>query len=199
MQIANSPTREKFPLSPKKITKKTCLGSCGCLFVLLFFFLLGGFSLSSEVNGKSYWGILTIIFLVLFALSVLINYFYQKWYFNVYYYDLGEDYIVIRKGPITPKEITIPYERVQDVYMDQDIIDRIMGLYDVHLSSATFSSGMEAHIDGLERTAADGLKQVLLQTVSSKINRHRGQNNALPPSNDVLSDKEPDVTKPADK
>jgi len=109
---------------------------------------------------------------ILFLCVVIaLTYFYQQWYFAVYFYDLTADYIVIRKGPITPREITIPYERIQDVYMDQDILDRIMGLYDVHLSSATASSGMAAHIDGLEKTAADGLRAQLLETVSRKIGK----------------------------
>ena len=37
-----------------------------------------------------------------------------------------------------------------------------MGLYDVHLSSATATSGMEAHIDGVDKHAAEGLKSFLL-------------------------------------
>ena len=114
----------------------------------------------------------TIIFILVIAgTTILINYLYQKWYFDTYYYDLHPDYIVIRKDPITPREITIPYERIQDVYVDQDLFDRMFGLFDVHLSSATISSGMEAHIDGLEKPAADGLRAALLQIVGQRISK----------------------------
>src|SRR3989344_2443062 len=119
------------------------------------------------------------VLILIFFVIALIIYLYQQWYYNVYYYNLTPDFIVIKKGPITPREITIPYERVQDVYVDQDIFDRIFGLYDVHLSSATISSGMEAHIDGVEKTAADGLRSLLLQRVSEKIGKNR---NASPPA-----------------
>lgn len=81
------------------------------------------------------------------------------------------DYLVIKKGPITPKEITIPWERIQDVYVDQDIFDRIFGLYDVHLSTATFTSGMQAHIDGVEKEAADGLREELLEKIKNRISK----------------------------
>ncbi len=37
-----------------------------------------------------------------------------------------------------------------------------MGLYDVHIASATAASAIEAHIDGVEKVAADGLKDLLL-------------------------------------
>lgn len=57
------------------------------------------------------------------------------------------------------------------MYVDQDIWDRIFGIYDVHLSSATISSGMEAHIDGLEKPAADGIRAVLLQIIGERISK----------------------------
>lgn len=104
----------------------------------------------------------------------VLAFLYQRWYFAVYFYDLTPDYIVIRKNPITPKEITIPYERVQDVYMDQDLLDRFFGLYDVHLSSATVASGMEAKIDGVEKEAANGLRNLLLQKVQERISKKQG-------------------------
>ena len=125
-------------------------------------------------NGPVSALIVTLVGLsIVLLLIVFLTYLYQKWYFSVYYYDLGKDYIVIKKGPITPQEITIPYERVQDVYVDQDLLDRLFGLYDVHLSSATISSGMEAHIDGVEKNAADGLKAMLLATVSERISKKK--------------------------
>lgn len=107
---------------------------------------------------------------------ILLNYLYQRWYFAVYFYDLTPDFIRIRKGPITPREITIPYERIQDVYVDQDLLDRIFGLYDVHLSTATISSGMEAHIDGVEKQAAEGLRTIILETIKQKISKNKVEN-----------------------
>lgn len=103
-------------------------------------------------------GLVTVVMFSFLFFIVPFTYLYQKWYYNFYYYDLTPDYIVIRKNPITPREITIPYERIQDVYVDQDLLDRIFGLFDVHLSSATVSSGIEAHIDEVEKQAADGLR-----------------------------------------
>lgn len=126
---------------------------------------------SAESVGLSIFGLLGL--LILIGLLVAIVYCYQRWYYEVYFYDLTPDYIVIRKGPITPHEITIPYERVQDIYVYQDILDRLFGIYDVHLSSATISSGMAAHIDGVEKPAADGLRDLLMKTVNERICKNR--------------------------
>jgi putative membrane protein len=174
MNLAMSPTREKYPLSHRKIIKKTV--SSTIAFVLLLgvvwiITLVIGFSMPEDTGtiiGISTLGLLALLILIIGAV-----YLYQRWYFAVYFYDLTNDYIVIRKGPITPSEITIPYERIQDVYVDQDLLDRIFGIYDVHLSSATVSSGIEAHIDGVEKAAADGLRATLLQTVQERISKHR--------------------------
>lgn len=181
MQIAQSRTRQEFPLSRKKITKKTVSSGIvwGILSVIAYFVL--SVAVCSDAEGLKICGgnllpvdsFGTLGILGLFILITSVNYFYQCWYFSVYYYDLTSDYIIIKKGPITPQEITIPYERVQDVYVDQDIWDRIFGIYDVHLSSATMSSAMEAHIDGVDKVAAEGLKLELLKTVNDRISRKK--------------------------
>lgn len=174
MAIAMSKTREQFPLSTKKVLKKTVAGTLVWAILLLVIYGISAFFLISVAQSiGSYFGIVTFGIFGLLFLIVVITYLYQQWYYNVYFYDLTSDYIVIKKGPITPREITIPYERIQDVYVDQDLLDRFFGLYDVHLSSATISSGMEAHIDGVEKPAADGLRAMLLQTVSERISKNR--------------------------
>lgn len=191
MNISMSKTREQFPLSPKKIIKKT-IGSMIVWFIslIIIYIFLIVFIMSSRSSVPIIASIsslmpVTIIILGLFFLIFFATYIYQRWYFKVYFYDLTESFIIIKKGVITPIEITIPYERVQDIYVDQDIFDRIFGLYDVHLSSATISSGIEAHIDGLENSDAMGIREVLLKTVSKKISKRinipqKAANNQIP-------------------
>jgi len=177
MKIAYSKTREQFPLSYKKIIKKTISSTIAITILLVVIF---GFLVVTLASiGQKAIGLLGIITFGMFGflfLFILLTYLYQRWYFAVYFYDLTPDFIQIKKGPITPREITVPYERIQDVYVDQDLLDRIFGLYDVHISSATISSGMEAHIDGVEKQAAEGLRNIILQTVQQKISKSRGEN-----------------------
>ncbi len=179
MAIAMSKTREQYPLSPKKVLKKTIASTISWVIFLLVVYGGAAFIFIQLAIGN-YFGLVTIATFGFLFVTILPTYFYQRWYYNVYFYDLTPNYIVIRKGPITPREITIPYERIQDVYVDQDLLDRIFGIYDVHLSSATATSGMEAHIDGVEKQAADGLRAFLLQTVSTRISKS-SQNIPKPP------------------
>lgn len=173
MQTAMSKTRERYPLSTKKVLKKTIAATFAWLIPLgiIYVALTVTFVNNSPEQAGRYMVLAAVIIFVLFLLALILNYLYQMWYYAVYYYDLHDDYIVIRKGPITPREITIPYERIQDVYVDQDLLDRIFGLYDVHLSSATAASGISAHIDGVEKAAADGLRGELLRIVGTRISK----------------------------
>lgn len=184
--MAMSKTREQFPLCPSKPIKKTLGGMIVWLITWIFIIvpMIFGIILNSQnSNGLSFWLSLILLgWIVLTLIIFVITYIYERWYYEVYYYDLNDNFIVIRKGVVTPREISIPYERVQDVYVDQDILDRLFNMYDVHLSSATISSGMEAHIDGVEKPAADGLRELLLKTIHERISK-TASTTAIPPQN----------------
>ncbi len=94
---------------------------------------------------------------------VIVSYaFYIRAYIRRYYYDGNDQFLTIKKGVFAPTEIHMQYQKIQDVYVDQDLLDRMMGLYDVHIASATVTSGIEARIDGVDVHGAEGLKNFLL-------------------------------------
>lgn len=168
MKTVTSKTKEQYPLSPKKIIKKTITGKA-TLFAIGYFLMMMIISFSTPRFGTGFF----ITGLLITAVVIGLNYLYQRWYIAVYFYDLNDNFIIIRKGPITSHEIIVPYERIQDVYVDQDVVDRILGLYDVHLSTATVSSAVEAKIDGVEKEAAEGLRTLLLDAVEKKMGKKK--------------------------
>jgi len=175
MKIALTQTREKFPLSSKKPLKKTVYKAVTRLFVIL---VLAGIAIPLMLSKPQITTILLIV-APIYIISLIIEYIYQTWYYQTYYYELTQSFIIIKKGVIAKKEISIPYERIQDVYVNQDVLDRIFGLYDVHVSTVTITSGMEAHIDGVEKEAAQGLRNLILNTTRKKIGK-QGQSTATP-------------------
>lgn len=162
-----SAIQKKYPLSPKKPFKKT-------VKQLFFLFLLIGFVsaylLSILITRFQEFTIERGVLWIIGLLGVLpvIVFLYQLWYYKTYFYDLTDDFVIIKKGPIAPLEITIPYERIQDIYIEQDIFDRFFGLYDVHISSATMTSGGLAHIDGVNKDSAHALRALILKKVKEK-------------------------------
>jgi len=103
----------------------------------------------------------------IFFLAEIVYSIYVKIYIDRYYYDCGDNFITIKKGVFAPTEIHVQYQKIQDVYVDQDILDRIFGIYDVHIASATVTSGIEAHIDGVNPDVAEKLKNLILNKINN--------------------------------
>lgn len=104
---------------------------------------------------------------ILFVLFPLIEWVYQREYYKKYFYDIREDFLIIKKGVITPTETILPYDKLQDVYVDQDIFDRFFSLYDVHVSTATVMSGIQAHIDGVNKENGQLFRKIILENIQS--------------------------------
>lgn len=164
--------QEQIPLSPKKFLKKILekfFPWAIIFFVLeigLIFFVYFGVDEGHFLHiGFLVWSFLVMILILVLA---FIPYaIYVRAYIRSYFYDANENFITIRKGVFAPTEIHVQFQKIQDVYVDQDIIDRVLGLYDVHIASATVSSGIAAHIDGVEQAQAEALKNLLLQKIQS--------------------------------
>ena len=165
------PLYTQYPLSPRKFWKKVCayafylvaillplLAPLGIVLLVMFLVKAPMFALAIYAPVLSWCGGLYLLALLVYAAYVSI-------YIRSYRYDATSQYIRVKKGVVSSREIHVPFAKVQDVYVDQDILDRMFGLYDVHLSSVTPTSGFEAHVDGLTATHAAALKEVLLARV----------------------------------
>ena len=172
----------QFPLDFKKKFWKKFLGRNLGIFILFIFtaglFSFVGYLLKGDTNSGVmpglFW-ILLLILIVLVTIRIVYDVWYIKTYMKRYYYSADENFITIKKGVFMPTEIHVQYPKIQDVYVDQDFIDRILGIYDVHIASATVSSGIEAHIDGVNQASAEGLKDLLLNSIRGEYVKHSTQ------------------------
>jgi membrane protein YdbS with pleckstrin-like domain len=165
---------ERYPLSPKKIWKKMIQGvwaNIVLIVVLCFMFAVGLAQIYNdhEENLKplvqKYGYTVLMVIGCIFIFLFILNYFYQRTYIKRYYYTVTDKLLIIRKGVFAQQEITVPFERIQDVYVDQDLFDVFFGLYDVHISTATATSGTRAHIDGVEKAAAEEIRKLILSKI----------------------------------
>ncbi len=149
--------RDTYPLHQKKIIKKTVSTVVGTVF------LFGILGLCFFASALAWNPLVALACLAVgFPAYFILIYLYQKEYFRVYGYDLSERGLDIKKGVFFPNAITLPLEKISDVYVDQDIFDRIFGLYDLHFSSASLSSGNLSHIDGMDKKTTDSLRAFLM-------------------------------------
>ncbi len=154
-------TIEQYPLEKAKKVKRWLEAIIRWIILVILLAVFQAFVLPAL--SLPVWS-----FAILLAALAVWQWVYETKYFDAYYYDVGKDFLAIRKGWITPREIQMPYEKMQDVYLDQDILDRVFGLWDVHVSTATVMSGMEAHMDGVNRPNAEKIREHLLQKIQSK-------------------------------
>jgi len=162
----NTNTKNRFPLNSARIWKLTILDTikyAALLSVGSFLLKIIFDSIDKKVNAL-FFTILISLFLLIF----LLVYLYQKWSNNFYEYDLTEDYIKIKKSPISPQEISVAYKTITDVTVYQDIIDQVFNLYNIQISTPSISSTIDAYIDGLKEESAEGLKNEILAKIQQK-------------------------------
>lgn len=165
-QGSKATTVQQYPLERRKITKKLTTSMIGWTIFLGIIAIITAVTASNTYPGL--WNLLYAI-MALYVIIFIIDIWYQTEYYNRYFYDISQDFLIIKKGVIMPHETMLPYEKLQDVYMDQDLFDRIFNLWDVHVSTATEMSGNQAHIDGVNRQNAEALREMIL----NKIKRQR--------------------------
>jgi len=166
-------TVKQFPLERKKIMKKFIASEIGYIIMFLFLGFLGliiGLIPILAFFPGALWlvAVLVIGFILLFLVVTGVNWWYQVKYYETYYYDIRQNFLVIKKGVFMPTETILPFEKLQDVYLDQDLFDKIFGLWDLHVSTATFMSGYNAHIDGVSIANGEAMRELLLEKIKSK-------------------------------
>jgi len=156
-----APLSESFGLEKAKILKESLRVIIALGIILL---LAAGFCAiqNSASSFNLLWIATAAIVGIIFPLTFIFNYFYWK----SYYYDFLEEAIMVRKGVLGVNEVIVPFERVQNIFVDQDIIDRMLGLYDLHFSTVAWHSSFLCHIDGLSLENAERLKELLKNRIA---------------------------------
>ncbi len=153
---------DKYPLESTKPLKKT-LASLWLFILIIAFIVLFSYPILKEIKISIIASI--IAFVAIIITYIILKYIYEIFYLKYYFYDQVGKNLIIKKGVFSRNEITLPMNRLQDVYVDQDVLDRIFGLYDVHVSTATMISGNLSHIDGLNKANADVIKKLILSKI----------------------------------
>lgn len=73
--------------------------------------------------------------------------------------------ITYKKGIIISRVISVPYNKIQQVTVSQNIVFRLVGLYTLKLhSAAQISDGV--NVFGLTKEQAEGIKALILEKIS---------------------------------
>jgi putative membrane protein len=165
--------RTNLPLEKRKIIKKSIGSIIGCVVAIAV--IVGGLAVMKGFGEAELgtWffnliGVIQISTASFFIIIALLNILYQYLYYKFYYYNFEEETGEIKKGVISLATGHVYYSRIQNIYVDQDILDRMFGLYDVHYETAGDTSSFYSHVDGLNKTNADLLVKFIIEKSKNK-------------------------------
>ena len=164
--------RESIPLQRIKVVKKSIGAIIGMtIFVGPMYAFVCIVPLGAEGEPwfiGTFVPILRVGIPAVYALLVVWTPFYEYLYYSRYFYDMNDDMVTIRKGVFARKEIVLPFSKITDVYVDQDLFDAMFGLYDMHISTPTQESGAFAHIDGVDKESVQKLRDMFLERINAR-------------------------------
>lgn len=88
----------------------------------------------------------------------------ELWHYD---YKVDHGHFFLSKGIFLKHKGSFPLSRITDIYTDRSILDFIFGLWNVHVSTPTSSSGEFAHICGLTEKNAVTLQRRLSELVQT--------------------------------
>jgi len=162
--------QREFPLDRKKIWKKFLerVPIVGFLSLWLMGAGIGGGAVLASF-GLGFLGLAVGLLGPAIGIGGLaFLWYWSNEYYNRYYYSIEGKSLKVKKGVFFPNSASIPLEKISDIYSDQDLLDRIFGIYDLHFSSASQTSGNLSHIDGLSLGAMENLRKVLKGSIVSE-------------------------------
>jgi len=121
-------------------------------FIIIFF--VGG-------TASSYKG---MILPLIISLSLLSTIWAVISYFKYYFY-IREDELIIEKGVLSKTKLNIPFDRIQSVNFQQNIIHQIFNVKKLEIDTAG-SAGNEFSMEALPVHVADDLRDVILERKS---------------------------------
>jgi len=115
---------------------------------------------------QSRWEILTnglVLVGGLFSLGVSIVAYYR------YFYQVKDDQLLIQKGVFNRSRVKLPFERIQNLHIEQNVLHRMLGVVSLRIESAG-SAGSEVTIDALKRPNAELLRDYIFEYKRSRGN-----------------------------
>jgi len=124
-------------------------------FIYIFLPALQGYFLLS----------LAIFVLVLIGIGIFsfINYYYFT-----YKFDFNKSAFIIQKGFFTKTKLSIPFEKIQQINFNQNLIHKIFSLYEVQMDTAG-SDNTEVDIKAVSKEIADDLKVISAKIKEKKL------------------------------
>ena len=101
--------------------------------------------------------------LIILAISAYIKYYYFK-----YKFDFKKDEFVVKKGLLRKTKLSIPFEKIQQININQKLIHKIFKLYEIQIDTAGTNS-TEVDIKAVSKKIADDFKLIAEEIKKSSL------------------------------
>ena len=97
------------------------------------------FFAKGTISESFSYSVLLAFLLLVFPILLACFWYSQKW-LDSYRFILEDQYLIIRSGVFTENITMTPYPNIQDVHIVQGIVERIFGIWSIHVFTATTGS-----------------------------------------------------------
>ena len=99
------------------------------------------------------------IFLFLGFVLLIALFAYIKYYYFKYKFDFEKSAFVVHKGFLEKTNLSIPFEKIQQININQNLIHKLFNLYEIQMDTAG-SSSTEVDIKAVSKSAANDFKVI---------------------------------------
>ena len=114
--------------------------------------------------------LLVFIIVSLFFVLILAIYAYINYYYFEYSFDFDRSEFLIKKGWLKKTKLSVPFEKIQQVNINQNIIHKIFSLYEIQMDTAG-SKDTEVDIKAVSRKIAEDFKEIS-ETIKKSISKN---------------------------
>ncbi|MAI82697.1 MAG: hypothetical protein CMD10_00465 [Flavobacteriales bacterium] len=113
--------------------------------------------------------VVSLIFVFFMAI-----YAYIKYYYFEYSFDFERSEFLIKKGWLKKTKLSVPFEKIQQVNINQNIIHKVFSLYEIQMDTAG-SKDTEVDIKAVSKKIAEDFKEIS-ETIKKSISKNVDNN-----------------------
>ncbi len=120
----------------------------GFLAICMFIFV----SIVVSTLGIGFSALRADVFILVVLLSILFGEIYSRLLMESYKYEITDDYVSFQGGVLVKSRRKIPFQKIVDITVTQDIFEQALGLSSLHIHTSGSSGSPEITFYGLKNS-----------------------------------------------
>ena len=152
----NKENEQKFRIEPSYLTSQIIGSAIASIIIGLGIYGIGWLIVMINLDEgraapKLLWPIIWSIIFGLALFIMILTVIFEYLYYKNFSYSISEKFIVINYGRLTRTRTTIPFSRIQNIAIYQNIRDRILKIYTVKIETAGSTAAASSSQKGIVR------------------------------------------------